>query len=624
MPLIDSVARKSFKIKLLIIFMYIGLCLGGITMVYPFLLMLASSTTSEVDYTRFDVIPKYYYDDNALFQKYVNEKYTAPGANIALFNQRYKTDYIKFDEINMPQYKKENVGKLLADWNEFTDKLPEYYKITGFRRVGSTTGQVERDYRAWIQKKYGTIENINKIYTSEYEQFLYVRAPTERLDERGYMREDNTYSLDFVEFKKTVDAGNLYYAGGEGVFQDLLAKKYQNEVEKLNLKYKTNYKSFYEVPLAARYADSKIKADWLEYATGKFPLRYMKIDMRAEGLYQRYLKKKYKSIDKLNLIYQLRFKGFNEVKLKESYAEEKNRPVVNDVYEFMKDDAVKDYILIESVENKYTGYVKSKYKTIQELNSAYNTAYKEFSEAKPPYGIVETETFKKQTKALRKFFLGNNYKEVIEYIALHGRAVMNTLIFCLAAILTTITVNPMCAYALSRFNLSYGNKVLLFLLATMAFPAEVGMIPGFLMLKDFHLLNTYWAIILPGLASGYSIFILKGFYDSLPREIYEAAQMDGASEMRIFFNITLPLAKPVLAYLSLGAFVGSYTAFMFAMLVCQKPEMWTLMVWLYEMQEWAPAYVIMSALTLSSIPTLLIFIFAQRVIMRGIIIPVQH
>ena len=99
--------------------------------------------------------------------------------------------------------------------------------------------------------------------------------------------------------------------------------------------------------------------------------------------------------------------------------------------------------------------------------------------------------------------------------------------------------------------------------------------------------------------------------------------MDGAGELRIFFNITLPLAKPIMAYLALGAFVSAYSAFMFAMLICQDPKMWTLMVWLYQMQQWAEPRVIMAALVITSIPTLLIFIFAQRVIMKGII-PIQH
>jgi multiple sugar transport system permease protein len=169
--------------------------------------------------------------------------------------------------------------------------------------------------------------------------------------------------------------------------------------------------------------------------------------------------------------------------------------------------------------------------------------------------------------------------------------------------------------------LRYSYKVLLFLLATMAFPAEVAMIPNFLLLKQFHLLNTFWALILPGMASGFAIFLLKGFFDSLPKELYEAGLIDGASEARMFWRITVPLSKPIFAVIALQSFTAAYGAFMFALLVCQNPKMWTIMVWLYELQITAPKYVVMAALTVAAIPTLLVFIFAQNVIMRGIILP---
>jgi len=283
-----------------------------------------------------------------------------------------------------------------------------------------------------------------------------------------------------------------------------------------------------------------------------------------------------------------------------------------------------EYLKIKTSELKFREFAKNKYKNISEYNKIYGSGYTSFEEIRIACELNDWLDMKANKGKIRLNFITRNYKEVSEYILLHGRAVFNTALFCLIIIFTTLTVNPMCAYALSRFTLSYSNKVLIFLLATMAFPAEVAMIPNFLMLKKLHLLNTYWALVLPGLASGYSIFILKGFFDSLPKEFYEAAQMDGAGEMRIFWNITLPLAKPILAYLSLGAFVGAYTAFMFALLVCQDPNMWTLMVWLYEMQIWASPSLLMAALVTTAIPTLLVFLFAQRVIMRGVIIPVQH
>ena len=107
-------------------------------------------------------------------------------------------------------------------------------------------------------------------------------------------------------------------------------------------------------------------------------------------------------------------------------------------------------------------------------------------------------------------------------------------IYCILSILLALIVNPLAAYALSRYNLPSQYKILLFLIATMAFPAVVTMIPNFLLLRDLGLLNTFAALLLPGMANGYSIFLLKGFFDSLPKELYEAADIDGATEWNKF------------------------------------------------------------------------------------------
>jgi multiple sugar transport system permease protein len=222
---------------------------------------------------------------------------------------------------------------------------------------------------------------------------------------------------------------------------------------------------------------------------------------------------------------------------------------------------------------------------------------------------------------LRREFALRNYRYVLNYILLHGRALWVTVLFCLGAVLTQLVVNPLCAYALSRFPMRSTGRLLLFILATMAFPAEVAMIPSFLLLKQMHLLNTYWALILPGAASGFAIFLLKGFFDSLPKELYEAGTMDGASELTMFARVTLPLSKPIFAVIALQGFLAAYGAFMYAFLVCQDQRMWTIMVWLYELQVHNPKFVTMAALTLAALPTLVVFLFAQNVIMRGIILP---
>jgi multiple sugar transport system permease protein len=206
-------------------------------------------------------------------------------------------------------------------------------------------------------------------------------------------------------------------------------------------------------------------------------------------------------------------------------------------------------------------------------------------------------------------------------MALNGRALLNTVIFCLLAILTQLIVNPLAAFALSRFPMKSTGKILLFLLATMAFPAEVAMIPSFLLLKQIGLLNTFAALVLPTAASGYMIFLLKGFFDSLPPELFESGQIDGAKESTLMLKIAFPMSRPVLGYLALIAFMGAYGAFLYAFLVAQDQKIWTIMVFIYQLQNTAPKAVMMAALTLAAVPTLLVFLVAQRAIMRGIIVP---
>ncbi len=243
--------------------------------------------------------------------------------------------------------------------------------------------------------------------------------------------------------------------------------------------------------------------------------------------------------------------------------------------------------------------------------------------APPPMPADAFDVHQVETRggALRREFSGRNYAYVLDYLLLNSRALGNTVLFCLLAVLTQLTVNPLAAYALSRYPIRASGKILLFLLATMAFPAEVAMIPSFLLLKDLGLLNTFAALVLPTVASGYMIFLLKGFFDSLPQELFEAGQLDGARETTLLTRIALPLSKPVLGYLGLLAFMGAYGAFLYAFLVAQDQKMWTLMVWIYQLQNIAPKAVMMAALTLAALPTLAVFLLAQRVIMRGIVLP---
>lgn len=249
--------------------------------------------------------------------------------------------------------------------------------------------------------------------------------------------------------------------------------------------------------------------------------------------------------------------------------------------------------------------------------------WKQASPADPtmPIAAEESEWVARHGPEIRDEFARRNYAYVVDYVLLNGRAVWNTVVFCLLTIAIQLIVNPLAAYALSRYPIRSSGSILLFLLATMAFPAEVAAIPSFLLLKGLNLLDTFAALVLPTAASGYMIFLLKGFFDSLPQELFEAGSLDGAKETTMMFRIALPLSRPVLGYLALTAFMGAYGAFLYAFLVAQNQKMWTLMVWIYQLQILAPKAVVMAALTLAAVPTVVVFLLAQRVIMRGIVLP---
>ena len=218
----------------------------------------------------------------------------------------------------------------------------------------------------------------------------------------------------------------------------------------------------------------------------------------------------------------------------------------------------------------------------------------------------------------------SNYALVSEYLFVRGRAFFNTLVLVVLSVLASLTVNPLAAYALSRFRMRGTEKIILFLLATMAFPAAVTAIPGFLLLRDLGMLNTFAALVLPTVASGMSIFILKGFFDALPRELYEAAALDGAPEWVVFLRITLPMTAPIMAVNALNAFIHAYASWEWAFLVCHKESHWTLAVWMYQMSVEtfsAQPWCVMAGFVLVSIPTAVVFLVCQRAILRGIVLP---
>ena len=215
-----------------------------------------------------------------------------------------------------------------------------------------------------------------------------------------------------------------------------------------------------------------------------------------------------------------------------------------------------------------------------------------------------------------------NYQEVLTMDATPFiRFLWNTLIVAVCVTLGQLLICALAGYGFARLQFR-GRDLLFFLfIATMMIPTQVTMIPAFLEVRWFGWLNSYWALIMPGLSSAFGVFLMRQFFLTLPRELDDAARIDGCSEFGIFWRIAAPLSAPALATLGAFAFIATWTDFFWPLLVTSATEMRTLEVGLSLFKDafgntnWPLQ---MAAAVLVLIPVLLVFLFTQRYFIRGI------
>ncbi|MFD5711438.1 carbohydrate ABC transporter permease [Streptomyces pharetrae] len=199
----------------------------------------------------------------------------------------------------------------------------------------------------------------------------------------------------------------------------------------------------------------------------------------------------------------------------------------------------------------------------------------------------------------------------------------NTLYYAFGALAFQLVLDVAAAYSLSKLRPVLGKAILGMMLATLMIPATVLVVPQYLTVLDVpiverNLLNTPWAIWLPSVTNAFNIFLLKRFFDSIPKELLDAASMDGASSLRILWSIVLPISRPILGVVSIFAVVGVWKDFLWPMLTLPDPSKQTLNVGIYSLSNGVPVNVLIAALTIASLPTLIIFLIFQRNIMSGL------
>lgn len=232
---------------------------------------------------------------------------------------------------------------------------------------------------------------------------------------------------------------------------------------------------------------------------------------------------------------------------------------------------------------------------------------------------AQTQTW--PPKVLPSSFTFENYLSLFERLPV-GRQLVNTVVFAGAVTLFSVFFDSLAAYGLSRIDFKGRGLLLGILIATMMIPAMALLIPVYKLLAEMGLVNSYWGIIIPRMADVGGIFLLRQFFISLPRDLDNAARIDGAGEFRIFWQIILPNARPAVLVVAMFNFMGNWNDLLWPLIMTSRPETRTITAGLAMLtghgSSVTPYGVVMAGALLSALPLLIVFFFIQKSFVQGI------
>lgn len=214
----------------------------------------------------------------------------------------------------------------------------------------------------------------------------------------------------------------------------------------------------------------------------------------------------------------------------------------------------------------------------------------------------------------------DNYTELFRRIGM-GRYFANSLIVAGAATTLSVLINAAAGYAFAKLRFAGRDGVFKLLLAALVIPAQVTMLPLFLLMKQLGLVDSLGGVVVPALASVFGIFLVRQYARSIPDELLEAARIDGAGELRIFVSIVLPILRPVLITLAIFTFMASWNDFMWPLIVLTSDEHFTLPIALASLsrEHIQDVEMMMAGAVVTVLPVLLLFLLLQRHYIRGLL-----
>jgi multiple sugar transport system permease protein len=623
MPIISSIERRTGPGRLAVGTIYALLIIGAISMVYPFLLMLRLATADAVDQHSLSPLPAFWWDEDVLVRKYLEDQYSEKGQQLSYaYGSTEWTSFAQAKGFWEKSFKPlesvpfSAIEQRTTDYREYLAKADLRFLYPQFTYIPGR-GLSDRWISFWLAEKEGVSPDT----------YRYFERPRPDWKRRDWTPTYDKPWNDWQEWVAWLEPAERYAFSSSYPWQRFLGLKYDS-IEALNTAHGANYPSFAlgpVLPVEAPAVGSPLRADWVEFIETSYPLYWQQLTPAAvaenEAPWRDWLRseKKIRNPADWKAFTGLDVESLDQIDLSPEMPQ--NEILARWWTQYVADEIGWEGRLILSSEENFHTLLKEKYGDIGALNTAWDTSFDNWAEIRFPLTSADYHTLQTHGWRIKSYLTFKNFEIVLRSLVFEGGAFVNTFIVISLSILTSLTVNPLAAYALSRFRLRNSNKILIFLLATMALPAEVAIVPSFLLVRDLGLTDNYLALVLPSAANAFSIFLLKGFFDSLPSELYEAALLDGAGEFTLFFRITIPLSMPIIAVTLLSTTVASYNLFMPAVMYIGDVTMWPISTKIYEINQTSPMGVGMAALVVASIFPLLVFTFCQRIIMRGIILP---
>ncbi|HEX6179246.1 MAG TPA: carbohydrate ABC transporter permease [Thermoanaerobaculia bacterium] len=212
-----------------------------------------------------------------------------------------------------------------------------------------------------------------------------------------------------------------------------------------------------------------------------------------------------------------------------------------------------------------------------------------------------------------------HYFEMFSRLRL-GRSFFNSAFLAISITLISLLFNSMAGYAFARLRFNGRDRLFALLIAALAIPVQISMLPLFLLMKWFNLVNSYWGVVIPGMASILGIFLVRQFMLSIPQDLLDAARIDGASEWKIYWSIVLPLARPVLVTLAIFTFMNMWNDFMWPLIILTDDDKHTLPVAIANLsgEHIADVELMMASSVLTVTPVLVLFLALQRYYIAGL------